>query len=186
MPSGESASIRIRTRNSSRPSPSWRTLIRARLPILLPPTSARSGPHGWHRHGARRLKPRAGVVVRVRGGTCQRRTTTRYGLRPRQRAGLLRPSSARGGPKRLNVRAGRRREGRRPVGRRGRRYRWGESLFPVFRTLSQTICFLSPQMVFFSLLLDDEHSARDARKTHAWSAAPLCFLFRRCRNSNTP
>jgi hypothetical protein len=159
MPSGENASIRIRTRNSSRPSPSWRTLIRACFPFLLPQTSAKSGPHGCHRHGARRSRARAGVVVRVRGGKCQRRTTTRYGLRPRPRAGLLRPSSGRGGPKRLNVRVGKRGEGR-MVGRKGRRYRWGEGLCFQYSEPFRGQSAFSPLKWCFFLLLESYCACR--------------------------
>jgi hypothetical protein len=120
---GTNASMSIQTRNSSRPSPSWKTLIRTRfiflilMPVeLLPLTSAKNEFPRFHRRGAGRSKMRAGVVVVLRVGGRMARRRRRCGMRLRRRGRRPRRSSARGGQKRLSVRAGRQREERRLVG----------------------------------------------------------------------
>ena len=113
-----STSTSTRTRSSSRPSPSWRTLTRARSYTMLPPpmrrSTRRNGVHcrrtrrrGRRRRCAGRRRRRVGKMVARR---------RRCGMRPRRRAGRLKRSSARGGPKRQSLRVGRRR-GRGRAGR---------------------------------------------------------------------
>ena len=103
--SNASASTSTRMRNSSRPSPSWRTLTRARPFTMLPLTTRstrRSDVPCRHRRRIRRAGRRRGV-----GRTVARRR--RCGTRPRRREERLERRSARGGQKRRNGRAERRR-----------------------------------------------------------------------------
>ena len=94
------------------------------------------------RCGLRRLR------LMVRGRVARRRR--RCGMRPRRRARLLGRRSARGGPKRLSVRAGRRRGGRGLVGRTRTRNRGGEGfLCGVERTLALSVRAYTATILLF-------------------------------------